>query len=330
MSGEVLGVVRETLQPAHAIRRGCASRRPGGASPGWSGHGRLRAVRGAVPVRHDNDVRRSRGEGCATSSSSWSAGGLWGGIVASSGRVFTDPAAGWLLAARRPDSPIGWLLLVIGASWGFSATATYADYTVKLHHDLAGGPAPADPGKRVLVAGRRDHGDVPPAALPGRAPARARAGGGTSRWTSAVAMVVGVMGLTTSSTRTPWGMPVGSGRRSTPRRRRPRYRCLDVSWVAIFVVVVMMVASAASLVVRYLARPRAGTTAGEVARGCGRRGGSRSTRVVVPVGALVDPSSQDTPAWLSAAQTASLLQLRSDPRCHRLRACSATASTRST
>jgi hypothetical protein len=39
-------------------RCGCARRRPGGERQGWSRHGRLRAVLGAVPVRHD--VRRSR------------------------------------------------------------------------------------------------------------------------------------------------------------------------------------------------------------------------------------------------------------------------------
>ena len=236
----------------------------------------------------------------ADQSSSWSAGGLWGGI-AYLGAVFTYPAAGWLLAARRPDNPIGWLLLVIGASWGFSATATYADYTVKLHHDLAGGPVLAVLGNGCWLPAVGITGTFllllfPDGHLLGR---RWR----YVAWTSAVAMVVGVLGLVLN--------PGPLGDAGYPGVQNPLgvdalSTVLDASWVAIFVVVVMMVASAASLVVRY--RRARGPERQQVKWLAAAAAGVAAVyAVVVPVGALVDPSSQDTPAWLSAAQTASLL-----------------------
>ncbi|HSD03602.1 MAG TPA: hypothetical protein VLB81_14585 [Gaiellales bacterium] len=236
----------------------------------------------------------------ADQSSSWSAGGLWGGI-AYLGAVFTYPAAGWLLAARRPDNPIGWLLLVIGASWGFSATATYADYTVKLHHDLAGGPVLAVLANGCWLPAVGITGTFllllfPDGHLLGR---RWR----YVAWTSAVAMVVGVMGLILN--------PGPLGDAGYPGVQNPLGvdalgPVLGVSWVAIFVVVVMMVASAASLVVRY--RRARGAERQQVKWLAAAAAGVAAVyAVVVPVGALVDPSSQHTPAWLSAAQTASLL-----------------------
>ncbi|HEY3477965.1 MAG TPA: hypothetical protein VGL02_03615, partial [Streptomyces sp.] len=122
-------------------------------------------------------------------------------------------------------------------------------------------------------------------------------------WTSAVAMVVGVMGLILN--------PGPLGDAGYPGVQNPLGvdalgPVLDVSWVAIFVVVVMMVASAASLVVRY--RRARGPERQQVKWLAAAAAGVAAVyAVVVPVGALVDPSSQDTPAWLSAAQTASLL-----------------------
>jgi hypothetical protein len=68
----------------------------------------------------------------------------------------------------------------------------------------------------------------------------------------------------------------------------------------------MMVASAASLVVRY--RRARGLERQQVKWLAGAAAGVASAyAVVVPLGGYVDPSSQDTPAWLSAAQTLSLL-----------------------
>ncbi|HSD03601.1 MAG TPA: hypothetical protein VLB81_14580 [Gaiellales bacterium] len=44
------------------------------------------------------------------------------------------PVAGIVIARRQPLNPIGWILLAIGAGWAFLAAATgYADYGIRLH-----------------------------------------------------------------------------------------------------------------------------------------------------------------------------------------------------
>jgi len=44
------------------------------------------------------------------------------------------PVAGVVIATRQPANPIGWILLAIGAGWGALAGATgYADYGIRLH-----------------------------------------------------------------------------------------------------------------------------------------------------------------------------------------------------
>jgi hypothetical protein len=81
---------------------------------------------------------------------------------------------------------------------------------------------------------------------------------------------------------------------------------LPTDFVPILVVVAMMVASAASLVVRY--RRSRGPERQQVKWLAAAAAGVAAVyAVVVPVGAVVDPSSQHTPAWLSVAQSASLL-----------------------
>jgi hypothetical protein len=234
------------------------------------------------------------------SGSEWSADGVWGG-VAYLVAVFTYPAAGWLLAARRPANPIGWLMLTIGVAWGLGAIGTYADYTVKLHHDLPGGPLVAALTSAFWFPAIGITGTFlillfPDGHLPGR---RWR----YVAWVSAVAMAAGLAGLILHP-----GSLADSG---YPGVRNPLGidalgPVLGASWVAILVIVAMMVASAGSLVVRYrrargLERQQLKWLAAAAA------GVAITYAVVVPLGVLVDPSSQDTPAWLRAAQTVSLL-----------------------
>src|SRR5207247_7994691 len=199
--------------------------------------------------------------------------------------VFTYPAAGWLLAARRPENPIGWLLLAIGVSWGVGATGTYADYTVKLHHDLAGGalvaaltnafwlPAIGITGTFLILL-------FPDGHLPGP---RWR----YVAWISAVAMGAGTAGLILH--------PGSLADAGYPGVHNPigidaLGPVLGASWVAILVVVAMMVASAASLVVRYrrahgLERQQLKWLAAAAA------GVALAYAVVVPLGVFVNPSS---------------------------------------
>jgi hypothetical protein len=47
--------------------------------------------------------------------------------------LLTYPLVGLLIALRRPETPIGWILLVIGVCWGLASTTSYADYGLRLH-----------------------------------------------------------------------------------------------------------------------------------------------------------------------------------------------------
>jgi hypothetical protein len=47
---------------------------------------------------------------------------------------WTFPVASFVIATRRPENPIGWLLLAVGLGWSLlSFSAAYGDYTLKLH-----------------------------------------------------------------------------------------------------------------------------------------------------------------------------------------------------
>jgi hypothetical protein len=66
------------------------------------------------------------------SGASWGAGG----IVADAGFALTllsFPVAGLLLATRRPENAIGWLLLAIGVCWGVAIATSYSDYGLLRH-----------------------------------------------------------------------------------------------------------------------------------------------------------------------------------------------------
>ena len=236
----------------------------------------------------------------AKQSGSWSGGGLWiaGALVVT---IVTYPAAGWLIAARRPANPIGWLLLAIGASWGAAATSTYSDYTLKLHHDLPGGALVAVIGSACWLPAIGITGTFllllfPDGHLPGH---RWR----YVAWVSAGAMVVALLYLIFR--------PGSLADAGYPGVRNPLgvdavRPLLAAGWLAILVGVAMMVASAASLVVRY--RRAQGPERQQIKWLAAAAAGVAAVyAVVVPLGAYVDPTSQHTPAWLSAAQSVSLL-----------------------
>jgi hypothetical protein len=236
----------------------------------------------------------------AKQSGSWSGGGVWVALALVVA-IITYPAAGWLIAARRPENPIGWLLLAIGASWGAGATSTYSDYTLKLHHDLPGGALVAVVGAAFWMPAIGMTGTFllllfPDGHLPGR---RWR----YVAWASAVAMVAGLIYLVFRP-----GPLADAGYPGTenPAGIDALGPVLGVGWVAILVLVATMVASAASLVVRY--RRARGVERQQVKwLAAAAAGVALVYAVVVPLGAVVDPSSQHTPTWLSAAQSVSLL-----------------------
>ena len=83
------------------------------------------------------------------------------------------PIIGYILAIRRPDNAISWLMLAIGAAFGLSALVGSLRELRDQRRRRRGTPGrdrarvrPAD-----VVADRRSAGDVPDPALPRRAPA---------------------------------------------------------------------------------------------------------------------------------------------------------------
>jgi hypothetical protein len=236
----------------------------------------------------------------AKQSGSWSSGGVWI-VLALLVAVVTYPAAGWLIAARRPENPIGWLLLAIGASWAATTTSTYSDYTLKLHHDLPGGALVASVGGAFWLPAIGMTGTFLLLLFPdGHLPSRRWR---YVAWASAVAMVAGLLYRVFR--------PGSLADAGYPGVRNPLGidaigPVLYGGWLAIFVIVAMMVASAASLVVRYR-RSRWPERQQVKWLAAAAAGVVLVYAVVVPLGAYVDPSSRNPPTWLSAAQTVSLL-----------------------
>ncbi len=236
----------------------------------------------------------------AVQSGSWSGGGAWAGIAFVLA-MFTYPAAGWLLAARRPENPIGWLLLAIGVAWGLALGTSYSDYAIKLHHDLPGAIAVAVVGEGFWLPAVGLTGTFlillfPDGHLPGR---RWR----YVAWTSAAAIVVGLLCVTFA--------PGPLSDAGYPHVRNPAgidslRSVLDAARLSILVVPAMMVASAASLVVRF--RGARGAQRQQLKWLAAAAAAVASTYAVVePLSPLLDPSAQDPPGWLVAAQTFALL-----------------------
>jgi MFS family permease len=237
----------------------------------------------------------------AVQSGSWSGGGAWAGIAFILA-MFTYPVAGWLLAARRPENPIGWLLLAIGVAWGLALGTSYSDYAIKLHHDLPGAMAVAVVGQGFWVPAIGLTGTFlvllfpDGRLLPGR---RWR----SVAWTSAAAIVVGLFAVTFAP-----GPLADAG---YPHVQNPvgidsLAAALDAAKLAILVVPAMMVASAASLVVRFRRAPGAERQQLKwLAAAAAAVAGTYA--IVEPLSPLLDPSSAHPPAWLVTAQTVALL-----------------------
>jgi MFS family permease len=236
----------------------------------------------------------------AKQSASWSVGGEWIGLALIAS-IVAYPAAGWLVAARRPENPIGWILLGIGASWGAALTSTYSDYTLKLHHDLPAGALVAVVGGAFWLPAIGITGTFllllfPDGHLPGR-------GWRYVAWASAVSILAALVYLIFR--------PGSLADAGYPGVQNPLGvdalgTVFAAGFLAILVVIAMMVASAASLVVRY--RRARGPERQQVKWLAATAAGVAVVyAVVVPLGAYVDRSSQNTPAWLLVAQTVSLL-----------------------
>jgi hypothetical protein len=234
------------------------------------------------------------------SGASWSGGGVLPGalLVAT---VFAFPVAGMLIVTRRPGNRIGWLLLAIGVGWGVSNATSYSDYVLRLHHPLPGGAALAAIGSSFWIVPIGLMGTFlillfPDGHLPGH---RWR----VVAWVSGAAIGIGLIdGALTPGSLKGAGYPGATN----PYGVESLATVLDYAKLAIILVPVMMVASAAALIVRFRrARGHARLQIKWLAAAAGFV--TVFYLVVELTSVILYPSSQHAPSWLIVLQTAVLL-----------------------
>lgn len=235
------------------------------------------------------------------SSTSWSGGGFLP-IALFVIALFAFPVTGLLIATRRPGNRIGWLLLAIGLGWGVANSTSYADYALRLHHpSLPGAVTVAAVGSSAWIVPIGLTGTFlillfPDGRLPGR---RWRA----VAWLSAAGIVVGVLSLVLTP-----GSLAGAGypHSRNPYGIQPLAREIDAAKLALLVVPVMMVASAAALIVRF--RRARGDARQQVKWLAAAAALVASIYAVVePLSALLDPGETHAPAWMVLAQDVALM-----------------------
>jgi hypothetical protein len=232
--------------------------------------------------------------------SSWANNSLWVGFGFGL-MMLAFPLCGAVIATRRPELPIGWLLLTIGLGWALSNATSYSDYGLRLH-----------PGSLPLADYAAVLGSVmwvptigltgthllllfPDGRLPGR------------RWRfvaylSALGIAVGSAALILTPGRmTDAGYP----HTENPIGVSALGSVTGVAQAALILIPVAIVGSAASLIVRYrrssaLERQQIKWLAASAAVV------AAIYLIVMPL-SLVSPSSSADPAWLQAAQAIALL-----------------------
>jgi cytochrome b subunit of formate dehydrogenase len=234
------------------------------------------------------------------SGASWSGGGPVAGalLVAT---VLAFPVAGVLIVTRRPENRIGWLLLAIGVGWGVSNATSYSDYALRLHHPLPGAAALAAIGSSFWIVPIGLMGTFlillfPDGRLPGP---RWR----PVAWVSGTAIVIGIFaGVLMPGSLKDAGYP-GT---TNPYGVQSLATVVDDAKLAIILVPLMMVASAAALIVRFRrARGHARLQIKWLAAAAGFV--AVSYLVVEMTSVILYPSSQHAPAWLIVLQTVVLL-----------------------
>lgn len=234
------------------------------------------------------------------SQSSWSSESVWGG-VAFGLMLLAFPIAGVLIATRRPETLIGWLLLAIGVGWGL-ANSSYSDYGLRLHPGSL--PAANYAGVVGSVLWAPTIGITGTFLLllfpDGHLPAR--------RWryvgyVSALGIVFGTLSLLVTP-----GLMRDAG---YPHTRNPLgisalHSVAGYGHAVLILIPIAMVASAASLIVRF--RHSSATERQQIKwLAASAALVAAIYLVVMPLSVVVSPSSQADPGWLQALQTVALL-----------------------
>ena len=231
---------------------------------------------------------------------SWESSSVWAGLAFGL-MMLAFPIAGVLIATRRPETPIGWLLLAIGVGWGL-ANSTYSDYGLRLHPgslpaaDYAGivgsvlwAPTIGITATFLLLV-------FPDGHLPG------------PRWryvayVSAFGILVGTLSMLVA----PGPMKdAGYPRIDNPLGISALGAVSGYGQAALLLLLVAIPASAASLIVRY--RRAAPTERLQIKWLAGAAAAVAAIYLVVwLVSAIASPSGEVGPAWLQAARTLALV-----------------------
>jgi MFS family permease len=215
--------------------------------------------------------------------------------------VLAFPIAGILIASRRPELPIGWLLLAIGVGWGI-ANESYSDYGLLLHPGALPGAALVGIVGSVMWAPTIGLTGTyllllfPDGQLPGH---RWRIVG----YISVLGIVVGTGALLL----TPGPMTSGGYRHSeNPLGIGALHSITQIAQLALVVIPLGMVASAASLVVRFR---RAGPVERQQIKWLAAAAAivAATYLVVMPASALISSWSTSAPGWIQAGQAAALI-----------------------
>jgi hypothetical protein len=231
---------------------------------------------------------------------SWSGGGVLATVLFVLA-VFTYPVAGVLIATRRPGNRIGWLLLAIGLGWGVSNATSYSDYALVLHHHVPAATTVAAVGSSfwivpIVLTGTFLLLLFPNGRLPGP---RWR----PVAWLSGAAIVVGVLSeVLTPGKMTQAGYPATTNPYGVPALGA----VVADAKLAIILVPLLMVASAAALIVRFCrARGDARRQIKWLAAAAGLV--AVTYAVVELISVIAYPSSPHAPAWLLVSQGIALV-----------------------
>ena len=236
----------------------------------------------------------------ADSSSSWSGGGyLFNALFVTA--LLSFPAVGLLIAIKGRGGVISKLLLAIGVWWGIANTTAYPDTVL---HARPGNPL-AD-----TMATLGSCAWLPAIGLTGTFLILLFPNGGLPGprwrwigWVSAVSITLGTLTiLLTPGTLDQTGYP----NTPNPLGIEALGGILDPLRLIILLVPMMMVASAASLVVRY--RRSHGLERQQLKWLAAAAAVVAVTYLIVePLSVIADPGSNDAPAWLLIAQEIALL-----------------------
>ncbi len=231
---------------------------------------------------------------------SWSGGGILANALFVLA-VFTFPVVGLVIATRRPGNRIGWILLAIGLGWGVANSTSYSDYGLVLHHHVPAAAAVAAVGSTFWIVPIVLMGTFllllfPDGRLPGP---RWR----PVAWLSGAVIVVGVLtGVLTPGKMTQAGYPGATN----PYGVTALATVVDDAKFALILVPILMVASAAALIVRF--RRARGDTRRQIKWLAAAAGLVAGTYAVVELTSVIAyPSSPHAPGWLLVSQGVALV-----------------------